>query len=213
MNYFDELSEQDIENIFSYCDKNSFLLYALVCQDFAKILTNKYKKLTLTTKYLTSSLSLCKYSHNFFNKKLDCINNIKEDFCFYDYSQAGHAAEIGCHLCLGYAINMGGAWDSNTTFLAAKNNNIKCLKYCLEYGCELNNKTCYWAAYSGKLEALKFCHENNIKWGCLTCEFAAEKGHLECLEYARSNDCPWNKLKCIRVAKDNNHQHIVDWIN
>ena len=90
---------------------------------------------------------------------------------------------------------------------------IKCLKYCLEYGCELNNKTCYWVTYSGKLEALKICHENNIKWRCLTCKFAAEKGHLECLEYARSNECPRNKLKCIRVAKDNNHQHIVDWIN
>jgi hypothetical protein len=213
MNYFNELSIENIEKIFSYCDKDGFLLYALVCKEFKEILTNKYKKLTLTTKYFTSSLSLSIYAHKYFNKGLDCLNNMKGRFTFYDYSQCGYAAENGCRLCLGYARNMGGAWDSNTTCLAAKNNNIKCLDYCLKYGCELNNATCHWAAYSGNVEALKFCYENNIIWDNLTCELSSKKGHLECLKYARRHLCPWDRLTCIKVAKENGHRHIIDWIN
>ena len=213
MNYFDELCLEEMEKIFSYCDNDGFLLYALVCKDFQQILTNKYKKLTLTTKYFTSSLSLSKYAHKYFNKDLQCINNIKTKFTFYDYSQCGHAAETGCHLCLGYANNMKGAWDSNTTCLASKNNNINCLKYCLINGCELNHKTCYWAAHEGQLDALKFCFENNVKWDELVCEFSAKNGHLDCLIYARSKNCPWDEINCIKLAKKYDHQHIIDWIN
>ena len=213
MNYFDYLCLEDIEKIFSYCDKNGYLLVSLVCKDFKDILTNKYGKLNLTTEYFTSSLSLCKYAHNYFNKDLDCINNIKDKFSFYDYSQCAHASEIGCHLCLGYSKNMKGAWDSHTTCISVKNNNMNCLKYCLIYGCELNHSTCYWAAYSGNLEALKFCYENNIKWDNLTCELASEKGHLNCLKYARKYNCPWNRMKCIKSAEENGHHHIAEWIN
>ena len=105
------------------------------------------------------------------------------------------------------------ATDDKRILTLCKNNNMNCLKYCLIYGCELNHSTCYWAAYSGNLEALKFCHENNIKWNNLTCELSSEKGHLNCLKYARKYNCPWNRMKCIKSAEENEHHHIVEWIN
>ena len=213
MNYFNELSLYDIENIVKYCDIDGTLIMALVCKDFKEILINEHKKLTVTTKYITSSLSLCKYAHKYFNKNLDCLNNMNKKFSFYDYNQCETASKIGCHLCLGYAKNMGCPWDNNVSNLSALNNNLKCLKYAHIYGCELNKKTCFKSAYNGHLDCLRYCHKNNIEWDEFTCELSAQNGHLDCLIYARKNGCPWDKYKCFNVAKENNHRHILKWIN
>ena len=213
MNNFKLLSEEMYDNIFYNCDKDSLLLIATVCKDFKNYLKKDKEKLILSTKYITSSLSLALYAHKYFKHDFKCINSMDPKFSCYGYRQCSTAAEKGCHLCLGYAKNMGCSWDTNTSSLAARNNNIKCLKYCLIYGCKLNPSTCYWAAYTGNLDILIFCHINNVMWNALTCQLSAEMGHLNCLKYAREHDCPWNRDHCRRLAAENGHQHIVDWIN
>ena len=213
MNYFNELSVIDIENIFSYCDKDGHLLYALVCKDFKEILTNKYKKLTLTTKYFTSSLSLCKYAHKYFNKGFDCINNIDPNFSLYGYKQCSRAAEIGCHLCLAYSHNMGCSWDTHTAELASKNNNLICIIYCIKYGCPINEMTSYWAAVNGNLDILKFCFNNNIKWYKKTTLILIKHGYLNCLKYVVNHGCLWNKVDGLETAIFYDQQHIINWIN
>ena len=187
MNYFNELSVIDIENTFSYCDKDGHLLYALVCNDFKEILTNKYKKLTLTTKYFTSSLSLCKYAHKYFNKGFDCINNIDPNFSLYGYKQCSRAAEIGCHLCLAYSHNMGCSWDTHTAELA-KNNNLMGIKY----GCPINEMTSY-------------CTRTTL--------LLIKHGYLNCLKYVVNNGCLWNKVEGLETAIFYDQQHIINWIN
>jgi hypothetical protein len=213
MDYFSLLPIECCENIFYNCDKDSLLLIATVCINFNNILSIKNENLILSTKYITSSLSLCLYAHGYFKHDFNCINNIEPNFSIYGYRQCSTAAKIGCHLCLAYSHNMGCSWDTNTSALSSENNNIKCLKYCMKYGCKINEMTSYWASCNGNLDILIFCNDNGVKWNSNTCMLLAGQGHLKCLKYVRSHGCPWRKHRCIELAIQNKHHYIADWIN
>ena len=77
MDYFKLLPSECCENIFNNCDKDSLLLIATVCRDFKGVLSKNNDELILSTKYITSSLSLCLYAHKYFKHDLNCI---KQDF-------------------------------------------------------------------------------------------------------------------------------------
>jgi hypothetical protein len=43
--------------------------------------------------------------------------------------------------------------------------------------------------------------------------YAAQGGYLEVLQWLRANGCPWNRIFCAWMAKDNDHQVVVAWLN
>ena len=104
------------------------------------------------------------------------------------------------------------SWNSYTCDLAAKNGNLDCLKYLHENGCSWDELTCYWAAENGHLDCLKYLHENGCSWDEWTCYSAVRKGHLDCLKYAIENNCNFFRQKCIDKARENDHEHVVEYL-
>ena len=53
---------------------------------------------------------------------------------------------------------------------------------------------------------------NGCQWNTNICKYLALNGHLDCLSYAHENGCPWNRVDCLQKARENNHLHIIEWI-
>jgi len=114
------------------------------------------------------------------------------------------------------------AWDEWMCRCATRYGQLECLKYLHENGCPWDELTCEYGAQYGQLECLKYLHENKCPWDEWTCETAAQYGQLECLKYAHENgslrlrpqaSCPIDISRCLEVAKENNHQHIVEYLS
>ena len=130
-------------------------------------------------------------------------------------------AEEGNLPVMKWARENGCPWNKYVCACAAQNGHLDCLKFLRsdpDNLCSWDRNACANAAQNGHLECLKFLRSNTdnlcpCDWRA--CAYAAENGHLECLKFLRSdpyNLCPWNKDACIRNAHENNHQHIVNWI-
>ena len=80
-----------------------------------------------------------------------------------------------------------------------------------------DEETCAAAACGGQLNVLKWLRAQDppCPWDEKTCRMAAQDGHLEILKWARSQDppCPWSRSECKFTASQNNHQHIINWID
>ena len=77
--------------------------------------------------------------------------------------------------------------------------------------------TCTYAARQGQLDIVKWLRsqEPPCPWGEATSLFAAENGRLEVLKWLRAQNppCPWRRSACREEAWENDHQHIVKWID
>ena len=60
---------------------------------------------------------------------------------------------------------------------------------------------------------LQWARANGCPWNKWTCMYAAQGGYLEVLQWLRANGCPWNRIFCAWMAKDNDHQVVVAWLN
>jgi len=78
---------------------------------------------------------------------------------------------------------------------------------------EWDVSTCYYAADFGCMDALVWLHEHGAPWDKYTCSCAAYSGELEVLRYAREHGCPWDRERCLEVARENEHEHVVAWID
>ena len=96
---------------------------------------------------------------------------------------------------------------------------LEALKYLrgLDPPCPWDNNTCAWAAEGGHLEVLKWLRSQDppCPWDVYTCFVAAGGGHLDVLKWLRSLSppCPWSRRKCRENASQDDHQHIIDWID
>ena len=111
-------------------------------------------------------------------------------------------------------------WELNlgTSYWAGRAGSIDVLEYLWEEGYDFDCEECAGAAQEGRLEALKFLRGvmgPPCPWDGEICAAAAEGGHLEVLKWARSEDppCPWSRRWCRWDASENDHQHIVTWID
>jgi hypothetical protein len=73
--------------------------------------------------------------------------------------------------------------------------------------------TCRDAAENGHLNCLQCARENGCDWDIWVCTFAAARGHLNILQWARDNGYDWDIDFCLDCAIENNHSHVVEWIN
>ena len=95
----------------------------------------------------------------------------------------------------------------------AKNGHLELLKWARDNNCPYDVWVCAGAAMNGHLEVLKYLHENGYEWDAWACTRAAKNGHLEILKYLHANGCLWDKSECVLLATQNDHQHIIDWLN
>ena len=110
-------------------------------------------------------------------------------------------------------------WDEWTCYSAARGRHLDVLKFLRSQDppCPWDGNTCSGVAEEGQLELLKWIHSEDppCPWDEGTCYRAAKGGHLEVLKWARSQDppCPWSRSECKFTASQNNHQHIINWID
>jgi len=95
---------------------------------------------------------------------------------------------------------------------AAWNGHPHILEWARAQGCPWGPSTCTYAAGSGNLETLQWLRERGCPWDEVTCFHATMNGHLCILQWAVANGCDWDRQVCLMEARDNGHQHIVDWI-
>ncbi|WZN64459.1 hypothetical protein HKI87_09g60150 [Chloropicon roscoffensis] len=141
----------------------------------------------------------------------------------YEFKEgARHGAAMGGHLeALKYlrGLDPPCTWDGMTCASAAWGGNLEALEFLRDQDppCPWDEDTCAYAALAGRLEALKFARglDPPCPWGETTCSYASQNGHLEVLKWARSQvpPCPWSKSHCSWEASENDHQHIVKWID
>ena len=102
---------------------------------------------------------------------------------------------------------------------AARGGSLEALEFLrgLDPPCHWDESTSCDAARIGNLDVLKWARSQDppCPWDEDVCYYAAGRGHLEVLKWARSQDppCPWSRSDCRRVASQNDHQHIVKWID
>ncbi|WZN66129.1 putative ankyrin repeat protein [Chloropicon roscoffensis] len=110
-------------------------------------------------------------------------------------------------------------WYEGTCTNAAEEGHLDILKWARSQDppCPWDERTCEEAARGGNLEVLKFLRSQDppCPWNEETCAGAAGGGHLEVLKWLRGQDppCPWRRRTCRKIALENGHQHIVDWID
>lgn len=71
---------------------------------------------------------------------------------------------------------------------------------------------CEEAANNGDLVLLQWVRAHGCPWDGWTCYWAAVNGHLHVLQWARGEGCPWDKDFCERVARENKHFDVAEWI-
>ncbi|WZN66043.1 putative ankyrin repeat protein [Chloropicon roscoffensis] len=110
-------------------------------------------------------------------------------------------------------------WDWGACSGAAGDGRLEVLKWARaqEPPCPWDEWTCASAAFGGHLDVLKWARSQDppCPWTDWTCSEAAKEGHLHILKWARAQDppCPWSKSHCSWEASENDHQHIVKWID
>jgi len=68
------------------------------------------------------------------------------------------------------------------------------------------------AAELGDLDCLIWLHDNDFEMDEETCESAASEGYLHILQWAIANGCPWNKKKCLYLAKREQNDEMINFI-
>jgi len=147
--------------------------------------------------------------------------------------------EYGNFEFLKIAIKKKFPFDESTTATAAKKRYFGILKWLIKKGCPYDKRICSYTASNGDLDILKWAHEHDCPWDSNVCKYSARNGYLNCLIYANQNNCPWDSFvcdnaciggyldilrwavenncdfnveRCLKEAKNNNHIHIVNWI-
>ncbi|WZN63700.1 putative ankyrin repeat protein [Chloropicon roscoffensis] len=141
----------------------------------------------------------------------------------YKFTKAAcEGAAIGGHLeALKYlrGLDPPCLWDNNTCADAAWGGHLDVLKWLRDQDppCPWDGHTCRFAAEGGHLEVLKWLRSQDppCPWDVYTCFVAAGGGHLDVLKWLRSLSppCPWSRRKCRENASQDDHQHIIDWID
>ena len=110
-------------------------------------------------------------------------------------------------------------WSEQTCGHAAQGGSLEALKWLRDQDppCPWYEATCSCAAEGGHLDVLKWARSQDppCPWNKWTCSGAAREGHLAILKWLRSQDppCPWSRSECKFTASQNNHQHIINWID
>ena len=136
-----------------------------------------------------------------------------ENGCPWDERTCKNAAGKGHLRVLQWARENGCPWNEDTCWGAAQGGHLDMLQWARKHGCPWNEETCSEAAGGGHLNVLQWARANGCPWDEHTCEAAAEGGHLYVLQWARENGCPWYRTTCRRLASDNQHHHVVAWID
>ncbi|WZN67299.1 putative ankyrin repeat protein [Chloropicon roscoffensis] len=110
-------------------------------------------------------------------------------------------------------------WDERICTKAAEGGHLEVLKWlrAQDPPCPWDWGTCAAAAEGGHLDVLKWLRSQDppCPWDERTCAAAAKGGHLDVLKWARAQDppCSWRRSACRESASQNDHQHIVKWID
>ncbi|WZN63710.1 putative ankyrin repeat protein [Chloropicon roscoffensis] len=110
-------------------------------------------------------------------------------------------------------------WGESTCCDAALGGQLEVLKWlrAQDPPCPWGEDTCTYAAGGGHLEVLKWVRAQDppCPWNAETCTEAVREGYLEILKWARDQDppCPWYRSQCRGLASENDHQHIIKWID
>ena len=110
-------------------------------------------------------------------------------------------------------------WNRRTCFNAAQGGHLDVLQFLRSQDppCPWDEHTCFYAAREGHLDVLKWLRDQDppCPWDGRTCASAAREGRLEVLKWLRAQNppCPWHRSACREEAWENDHQHIVKWID
>ena len=130
------------------------------------------------------------------------------------YAGTGGSVEVFEHLSLRGYKSTKAACEG-----AAREGHLKALKFLrgLDPPCPWDEDTCADAADEGHLDVLKWLRDQDppCPWDGGTCASAAREGRLEVLKWLRAQNppCPWHRSACREEAWENDHQHIVKWID
>ena len=71
---------------------------------------------------------------------------------------------------------------------------------------------CEEAAKYGNFEVLKYLHKNGYVLSQNVLDYSVFFGYLDCVKHLIEISCRYSKESCIRNAKENGHEHIVEYI-
>jgi hypothetical protein len=121
-------------------------------------------------------------------------------------------ARSGNLTMLKWCREKGYEWDESTCVRAAASGNLELLQYCRDNGCPWDGYAYGGAAENGHLHIIQWLFDNGCPWSEGFCYDAAAYGHLDILEWVRANGYEWNIRDCLGAARENQHFHIVKWI-
>ncbi|WZN63635.1 hypothetical protein HKI87_08g51840 [Chloropicon roscoffensis] len=211
--------------------QNDVLAFAMTCRFFRDTTKDLGKKLETNLKekrllQLLESGRMSSHSMGWFRWVCDTFEILtgsdwgkRVKGAVYEGDLLNYAALQGSVETLRWLMEEKG-WELNlgTSYWAGRAGSIDVLEYLWEEGYDFDVEVCTGAAQGGHLEALKFLRGvmgPPCPWDGEICAAAAEEGHLEVLKWARSEDppCPWSRSWCRWDASENDHQHIVTWID
>ena len=213
--------------------QNNLLAFAMTCRFFRDTTTDLGKKLETNLKEkrlldLQKSGRMLSHTLGWFQWVCDTMEiRLREETWYnervkgavYEGDLLNYAALQGSVETLRWLMEEKG-WELNlgTSYWAGRAGSIDVLEYLWVEGYDFDCGECAGAAQEGRLEALKFLRGvmgPPCPWDGEICAAAAEGGHLEVLKWARSEDppCPWSRSWCRWDASENDHQHIVTWID
>jgi hypothetical protein len=143
---------------------------------------------------------------------LEVLQWARANGCEWDEVTCWSAAAGGHLEVLQWARVNGCEWDEFTCWFSAAGGHLEVLQWARANGCEWDSTTCSRAAAGGHLEVLQWARANGCEWDEETCRLAAGRGHLEVLQWARAHGCEWDEEECERLAQENEHVTVVEWM-